>query len=75
MSFRHASPPSPSPATSALNSVINDLVRAAAGGNASNVADEDLDKYVAELILKEAEAKRKKYNDVGVRAYLPDTGL
>ncbi|KAI7872455.1 hypothetical protein BDF14DRAFT_507060 [Spinellus fusiger] len=59
---------------SALSSVVSDLIRAAAGSDAQTVADEDLDHYVANLILKEAEAKRKQYNRVGVRAYQPDTG-
>ncbi|KAG0163529.1 hypothetical protein DFQ28_011520 [Apophysomyces sp. BC1034] len=61
--------------SSALSTAVNDLIRAAAGGDAQNVADEDLDKYIANVILKEAEAKRKKYNQVGVRAYQPDTGF
>ncbi|GAN00755.1 conserved hypothetical protein [Mucor ambiguus] len=59
--------------TNAVNSVVSDLIRAAAGASARNVSDEDVDKYVADLILKEAEEKRKKYNQVGVKAYQPDT--
>ncbi|KAL0138519.1 hypothetical protein V8B55DRAFT_1361249 [Mucor lusitanicus] len=59
--------------TNAVNSVVSDLIRAAAGAGARNVSDEDVDKYVADLILKEAEEKRKKYNQVGVKAYQPDT--
>ncbi|KAI8642011.1 hypothetical protein BD408DRAFT_344977 [Parasitella parasitica] len=55
------------------NSVVNDLIRAAAGASARNVSDEDVDKYVADLILKEAEEKRKKYDQVGVQAYKPNT--
>ncbi|KAL0095504.1 hypothetical protein J3Q64DRAFT_1693709 [Phycomyces blakesleeanus] len=65
----------PSKKSSAISSVVNDLIRAAAGGDAKSVADEDLDRYVADVILKEAEAKRKQYNQVGIRAYQPDTGL
>ncbi|KAI8051046.1 uncharacterized protein B0P05DRAFT_591913 [Gilbertella persicaria] len=57
---------------SAINSVVTDLIRAAAGAGAQHVADEDVDKYVADLILKEAEEKRKKYKDIGVKAYLPE---
>ncbi|KAI8148921.1 hypothetical protein BJV82DRAFT_590076 [Fennellomyces sp. T-0311] len=60
---------------SAVSNVVNDLIRAAVGGNTQDIADDDLDKYVADLILKEAETKRKKYNNVGVRAYQPDTGI
>ncbi|KAI9275604.1 hypothetical protein BDA99DRAFT_568255 [Phascolomyces articulosus] len=60
---------------SAVSNVVNDLIRAAVGGNTNQVADDDLDKYVADLILKEAEAKRKKYDNVGVRAYQPDFGV
>ncbi|KAI7882699.1 hypothetical protein K492DRAFT_235811 [Lichtheimia hyalospora FSU 10163] len=57
---------------SAISNVVNDLIRSAVGGDARNVGDEDLDKYVADMILKEAEAKSKKYQSVGVSAYMPD---
>lgn len=40
----------------------------------STVTDEDLDKHVAELILKEAKQKAQQYLEHGVKAYLPDTG-
>lgn len=40
----------------------------------SSVTDEDLDKHVAELILKEAKQKAQQYLEHGVKAYLPDTG-
>ncbi|RUO96703.1 hypothetical protein BC936DRAFT_141596 [Jimgerdemannia flammicorona] len=60
---------------SALDTIVNGLVRAAVGGNTASVPDADLDKYVADLILKEAAAKNKNYNKIGVRAYLPDTGV
>ncbi|KAI7849470.1 hypothetical protein BDC45DRAFT_520450 [Circinella umbellata] len=66
--------PSKSNKKSAVSNVVNDLIRAAVGGDTNNVADDDIDKYVAELILKEAEAKRKKYDNEGVRAYQPDFG-
>lgn len=59
--------------TNAVNSIVSDLIRAAAGSSAKNVSDQDVDKYVADLILKEAEEKRKKYNDIGVKAYQPIT--
>ncbi|KNE60164.1 hypothetical protein, variant [Allomyces macrogynus ATCC 38327] len=52
--------------------VIDSLVRAALGSSARNVADNDLDSYIAQLIAKEAEEKRKKYQAAGIAAaYLP----
>lgn len=36
----------------------------------SEVQDEDLDRHVAELILKEAKQKGDKYSTHGIRAYL-----
>ena len=39
----------------------------------SNVTDQELDRHVAELILKEAKQKAEKYLKDGVKAYLPDT--
>ncbi|KAJ3089673.1 hypothetical protein HK102_005786 [Quaeritorhiza haematococci] len=53
-----------------LDSVVSSLVRAAVGGDASQVSDLDLDKYVADLILKESANSQKKYNEMGIRAYL-----
>lgn len=55
-----------------LSSAVSDLMRAAAGGDTTKVADEDLDKYIADLIHKEALAKNKKYDQVGVKAYQPE---
>lgn len=55
-----------------LSSAVSDLMRAAAGGDTSKVADEDLDKYIADLIHKEATAKNKKYDQVGLKAYQPE---
>lgn len=37
---------------------------------APTVTDEDLDRHVAELILKEAKQKAEKYGQDGIRAYL-----
>ena len=55
-----------------LSSVVSNLVRASMGASVpSNVADDDLDRHVAELILKEAKQKLAKYNTDGIRAYLP----
>lgn len=42
------------------------------GTSVSNqVTDEDLDRHVAELILKEAKKKAEVYGKQGIRAYLP----
>lgn len=38
---------------------------------ASTVTDADLDRHVAELILKEAKQKAEKYGKDGIKAYLP----
>ena len=37
----------------------------------NTVTDDDLDRHVAELILKEAKQKLEKYSKDGIRAYLP----
>lgn len=40
------------------------------GSSLSNdVPDEDLDRHVAELILKEAKEKGERYNTQGIKAY------
>lgn len=58
---------------SSLSSVVSDLVRAQMGTSVSNtVTDEDLDRHVAELILKEAKQKAERYGQDGIRAYLRD---
>ena len=45
-------------------SVITDEERA------SGIHEDDLDRHVAELILKEAKKKAEKYSQHGIRAYL-----
>ncbi|CAE6452221.1 unnamed protein product [Rhizoctonia solani] len=61
--------------SSSLNNVVNSLVRASMGASVSTtVTDEDLDRHVAELILKEAKTKAEKYDKEGIRAYLPQPG-
>ncbi|KAH9923686.1 uncharacterized protein B0H18DRAFT_878426 [Fomitopsis serialis] len=56
---------------STLSSVVSNLVRAQMGSAMSpTVTDEDLDRHVAELILKEAKQKAEKYGKDGIRAYL-----
>ncbi|CAG8538174.1 4122_t:CDS:2 [Funneliformis mosseae] len=60
---------------SALDVAVNQLVRASVGGSVPpTLPDEDLDKYIADLVLKEASVKNKMYNKEGIRAYLPHTG-
>lgn len=57
---------------SSLSSVVSNLVRASMGTSVSStVANEDLDRHVAELILKEAKQKAEKYAKEGIRAYIP----
>lgn len=59
--------------SSSLSSVVSNLVRASMGSAvAGTVTDDDLDRHVAELILKEAKQKAERYLNDGVRAYLPD---
>ncbi|KAJ3291632.1 hypothetical protein HK104_005912 [Borealophlyctis nickersoniae] len=52
-----------SPKKTVLNSV-------AVGGTTSDIADDDIDRYVAELVAKEAAEANKKYERVGIAAYL-----
>jgi len=59
---------------SSLSAVVSNLVRASMGTSVSaTVPDEDLDKHVAELILKEAKQKAESYAKFGVQAYFPTT--
>lgn len=61
-------------APNSLDSVVSSLVRASMGAAvSSSVTDEELDRHVADLILKEARQKAERYSEQGVRAYLPDT--
>ncbi|KAJ7657975.1 hypothetical protein B0H17DRAFT_1213369 [Mycena rosella] len=55
---------------SSLSSVVSNLVRASIGTSAAQVTDADLDKHVAELILKEAKKKAERFGQDGIRAYL-----
>lgn len=60
---------------SSLSSVVSTLVRASMGtAVSSTVTDEDLDRHVADLILKEAKQKAERYGQDGIRAYLQDSG-
>ncbi|KAG1779598.1 hypothetical protein EV702DRAFT_1043530 [Suillus placidus] len=57
---------------SSLSSVVSSLVRASMGtAVSSSITDDDLDRHVAELILREAKQKAESYGEVGIRAYLP----
>ncbi|KAF9207952.1 hypothetical protein BGZ49_010148 [Haplosporangium sp. Z 27] len=52
-----------------LNSIVSNLVRAAIGGNHQDVPDNDLDKYVADMIMKSAIKTGKQYQSIGLQAY------
>ncbi|KAG2136546.1 uncharacterized protein EDB93DRAFT_1253989 [Suillus bovinus] len=57
---------------SSLSSVVSNLVRASMGTAVSpSITDDDLDRHVAELILREAKQKAESYGTLGIRAYLP----
>jgi hypothetical protein len=46
------------------------------GSSVSNtVTDEELDRHVAELILKDAKKKAERYGQHGVRAFLASSGM
>ncbi|EPQ60044.1 hypothetical protein GLOTRDRAFT_134807 [Gloeophyllum trabeum ATCC 11539] len=52
---------------------LNTAVTSYDGSWRGTVTDEDLDRHVAELILKEAKKKAERYASEGVRAYLPES--
>ncbi|PPQ99537.1 hypothetical protein CVT24_005327 [Panaeolus cyanescens] len=57
--------------SSSFSSVVSNLVRASMGAAVSpTVPDDDLDRHVAELILREAKKKAERYGEQGVRAYV-----
>lgn len=61
---------------SSLSSVVSKLVRASYGQSIpATTPDDEIDREVAKLILKEAKQKEELYNKQGLRAYLPHTGL
>jgi hypothetical protein len=60
------------PPSGSFSSVVSNLVRAQLGSSAASVADEDLDKHVADLILQEAKTSQKRWDEEGVSAYLSD---
>lgn len=60
------------PGASSLSSVVSGLVRAQMGSSVPNSMQEDeVDRYVQELILKEAKQKDERYGNLGIQAYLP----
>ena len=65
---RRRGPPNNDMSKSSLSSVVSNLVRVS---EPNTITDEDLDRHVAELILKEAKQKAERYLKEGVRAYLP----
>lgn len=63
-------------ANTSLSSVVSNLMRAQMGSAVSStVTDDDLDRHVAELILKEAKQKAERYGKEGYRAFLPQCVL
>ena len=52
-----------------LNTVVNNLIRAAAA-IPTHISDLDLDKHVAKLLAEEAKAKEKSWQEMGLGAYL-----
>lgn len=60
-----------SSSSSSLSSVVSNLVRASMGTSVSpTVKDDDLDRHVAELIVREAKKKAERYSQQGIRAYI-----
>ncbi|KAJ3786678.1 hypothetical protein GGU10DRAFT_266462 [Lentinula aff. detonsa] len=56
---------------SSLSSVVSDLVRASMGTSISpTVTDEELDKHVRDLLIRDAKKRAERYGQQGIRAYL-----
>ncbi|KAF5393542.1 hypothetical protein D9757_000552 [Collybiopsis confluens] len=56
---------------SSLSSVVSNLVRASMGTSVSpSVTDEELDKHVRDLLIKDAKKRAERYGQQGIRAYL-----
>jgi hypothetical protein len=61
---------------STLSSVVSHLVRASMGSSITHkVTDDELDRHVADLILKEAKKKAERYGQHGIRAYLSSAAM
>ncbi|BGO94910.1 hypothetical protein NBRC10512v2_006704 [Rhodotorula toruloides] len=52
-----------------LTDIVSSLTRAQVGSAATSVADDELDKRIAEMLLKEAKQKDKMWGERGTRAY------
>lgn len=51
------------------SSIVNELIRAAASVP-QDISDSDLDKHVADLLVKEAKAKESRWKELGIGALL-----
>lgn len=59
------------PGTSSLSSVVSGLVRAQMGSSVpSSLQEDEVDRYVQELIIKEAKKRDERYGSLGIEAYL-----
>ncbi|GEM10881.1 hypothetical protein Rt10032_c12g4898 [Rhodotorula toruloides] len=52
-----------------LTDIVSSLTRAQVGAAAASVADDELDKHIAEMLLKEAKQKDRMWGERGTRAY------
>lgn len=62
-SFKSKPKPKPTVNNSSLSSIVSQLVRSQYGATAAEVKDDQLDKHVAELLLKEAKDKEKAWGE------------
>lgn len=64
------------PATNhnSLSSIVSQLVRSQYGTTAAQVKDDELDKHVAEMLLKEAREKEKAWGESKGGGYLSSGG-
>lgn len=52
-----------------LSDIVSSLTRAQVGSAAASVADDELDKHIAEMLLKEAKQKDQMWGERGTKAY------
>jgi hypothetical protein len=50
-------------------SIVNELIRAAAS-IPKDITDAELDKHVADLLVKEAKEKESRFKELGIGVYL-----
>ncbi|KAJ3108956.1 hypothetical protein HDU97_009689 [Phlyctochytrium planicorne] len=55
---------------SALDDIVTKLLKNAKSGGTSKLSDSDVEKYIADLIVKEANDAERKYAESGIDAYL-----